>query len=178
MMAEDRPTGPGPIGEKWATAIVLVCLTLALAIALLVGLAARDGIERVQQRVSKWIAAQEKVARSNPTPAKVEEKASSYPPPASRFGQSMLVESDWITADDYPPSSIRAGEQGRVAIRWQVNAAGKVERCIVEASSGYPALDRAACSAIVRRGHYPALAPGSPTRIFHRRVVWVLPEDA
>lgn len=86
----------------------------------------------------------------------------------------------WITADDYPVSALRADEQGRVRIRWRVEADGRVRTCGVVSSSGHPALDAAACGAIVRRAEYtPARnAAGQPFAITKERtVVWQIPRD-
>ncbi|WP_306286170.1 energy transducer TonB, partial [Sphingomonas sp. Ant20] len=86
----------------------------------------------------------------------------------------------WVSQDDYPPSAIRAGEQGAVAMRWDINAQGRVENCTVTSSSGSPALDRAACAAMTRRGRYsPALdQAGNPMRSSAtQRIRWTLPEN-
>ena len=86
----------------------------------------------------------------------------------------------WITNDDYPPSSIRAEEQGTTAIKWTINTQGRVENCAVTSSSGSSALDRAACAALTLRGRYsPALdQAGNPiASSSSRRVVWRLPEQ-
>lgn len=72
---------------------------------------------------------------------------------------------DWITQDDYPASSIRAGEEGTTTIAFTVNSQGRIEDCRVTASSGSPALDQATCRTLARRGRYtPATdAGGKPT---------------
>ncbi|MDF2495081.1 energy transducer TonB [Sphingomonas sp.] len=72
---------------------------------------------------------------------------------------------DWITQDDYPPSAIRAEEEGTTSIAFTVNSEGRVEDCRVTASSGSPALDQATCRTLTRRGRYtPANdAAGKPT---------------
>lgn len=95
------------------------------------------------------------------------------PPPAP---PPSYDPTDWITPDDYPAASIRAGEQGRVRIRWSVRGDGRVARCRVVESSGHAALDRAACHAIRRSGRYPPVPAGTPERIQSRAVVWKLPE--
>jgi protein TonB len=72
---------------------------------------------------------------------------------------------DWVSADDYPPSSLRAGEEGTTQVKFTVNAAGRVENCTVTSSSGSSALDRGTCNSLTRRGRYnPAVsANGTPT---------------
>ncbi|MEG3178037.1 TonB family protein [Sphingomonas sp. RB3P16] len=87
---------------------------------------------------------------------------------------------DWITNDDYPSDALSAEAQGTTAIRWDIGTNGRVENCTVTSSSGNSSLDRAACSALTRRGRYtPALDQGgAPMRTVGqtRRVVWRLPE--
>ncbi len=85
---------------------------------------------------------------------------------------------EWVSTDDYPPSALRGEEEGTSAIAWDINAQGRVENCRVTASSGSAALDRAACSAITRRGRYsPALdQSGNPIKSSSsRRVTWKMP---
>ena len=89
-------------------------------------------------------------------------------------------EARWIQPDDYPAESIRAAETGAVRIRWRVEPDGAVSGCGVVQSSGHPRLDRAACSAIMKRGWYrPARdAAGWPVVVTReRRVRWQLPDD-
>jgi len=82
---------------------------------------------------------------------------------------------EWITADDYPASALRKNEQGTVTIRWRVGAAGRVTACEPTVTRGFADLDSAACSAIVRRGRYPAVQSATAERVFARRVVWRIP---
>lgn len=72
---------------------------------------------------------------------------------------------NWVTQDDYPPSAIRAEEEGTTTVTFTVNSQGRVEDCRVTASSGSPALDQATCRALVRRGRYTAAtdASGKPS---------------
>jgi TonB family protein len=49
---------------------------------------------------------------------------------------------------DYPPSSVRKGEQGRLRINFTIKSDGSVEGLDVVKSSNYPALDDAAVTAI------------------------------
>ena len=102
------------------------------------------------------------------------------PPTVSRAAGPKGNPADWITNDDYPSDALSAEAQGTTAIRWDINAQGRVENCTVTSSSGNSSLDRAACSALTRRGRYtPALdQSGAPIRVSGqtRRVVWRLPE--
>ena len=102
------------------------------------------------------------------------------PPVVSKAAGARGDPAQWITNDDYPPSAIRAEEQGTTGISWTINTQGRVENCVVTSSSGSSALDQAACRALVRRGRYtPATdAAGNPIATkASRRVVWRLPEQ-
>ena len=106
------------------------------------------------------------------------------PPPAppsnvvSKAAGAKGDENQWISQDDYPPSALRAEEQGTSVIAWTINTSGRVENCHTTSSSGSSALDEAACRAITRRGRYtPAQnATGQPIATTKsRRVSWRLP---
>jgi protein TonB len=103
------------------------------------------------------------------------------PPPAvSKAAAARGDEASWFGTDSYPPSALRAEEQGTVAVSWTINAAGRVEGCTVTQSSGSSALDNATCSNITRRGRYtPATdTAGNPIPTKKsRRVKWVIPEN-
>lgn len=86
---------------------------------------------------------------------------------------------DWISADDYPSDALRAGAEGHVKVKYEINASGRIEGCTIVASSGNTSLDRATCSALTRRGRYtPAQGvdgssvPGSAEFSF----AWKLPK--
>lgn len=87
---------------------------------------------------------------------------------------------DWITNDDYPSDALSAEASGTTRIRWDIGTNGRVENCTVTSSSGNSSLDRAACSALTRRGRYsPALdQSGQPIRVVGqtRNVRWQMPQ--
>jgi protein TonB len=100
------------------------------------------------------------------------------PPVVSKAAGAKGNPADWVSTDDYPPSSLRAEEEGTVGIAWDINTQGRVENCHVTSSSGSSALDRAACASITRRGRYsPAMdQAGNPIRSSSsRRVTWKIP---
>ncbi|WP_404368216.1 energy transducer TonB [Sphingomonas sp. MMS24-J45] len=102
------------------------------------------------------------------------------PPAISKAAGAKGDPSQWVTTDDYPSDALSAEAQGTSRIKWEINTAGRVENCVVVASSGNASLDRAACANITRRGRYtPALdAAGNPMRSSSgRNVVWRLPEQ-
>jgi ergothioneine biosynthesis protein EgtB len=63
---------------------------------------------------------------------------------------------------DYPAESRRRGEEGVVRLLLRVGAEGQVEQAEVVASSGHPALDRAAVAAARRWRFRPASQAGLP----------------
>lgn len=84
---------------------------------------------------------------------------------------------NWITQEDYPRAAITNGQVGTTAMAWMIGADGKVTQCHIVVSSGTPALDNAACGAIMKRSRYlPARdAAGNPVPDMQsRRVVWLL----
>lgn len=119
----------------------------------------------------------------NPTPIAAPPAPPAPPAPSTVVSKAAGAKGDeaqWVTQDDYPPSSIRGGEEGTSAISWTINTQGRAENCRVTQSSGSDALDQAACRAITRRARYsPALnADGQPIATTKsRRVTWRLPAD-
>lgn len=84
---------------------------------------------------------------------------------------------NWITHDDYPRAAIANWQIGTTAMVWTIGVDGKVADCHIVVASGTPALDNAACGAILRRGRYaPARdAAGKPVPDMNsRRVVWLM----
>lgn len=80
--------------------------------------------------------------------------------------------------DDYPPEAMRAGQEGRVVARLEIDSTGKVVSCTVTTSSGSTPLDQKTCQialekvsftpAVDRKGR--AIAASYPLS-----VRWVLP---
>ena len=63
-----------------------------------------------------------------------------------------------FAAGDYPAAALAQKVQGSTAYRIQVNAAGRVEECEIERSSGSAALDSTTCRVIRSRARfYPAV---------------------
>ena len=61
----------------------------------------------------------------------------------------------------YPPVSLRLGEEGRVLLRIEIGTDGRVRAVIVEESSGYQRLDRAAVLAVGSWRFRPAQRAGT-----------------
>jgi len=85
------------------------------------------------------------------------------PPPPPPPTAAVATTSHAVTADDYPPISLRLQEQGTVAIKFVIGTAGTVTECAVTAPSGKPRLDDAACKMVLKRWKYkPATQDGKP----------------
>ena len=67
-------------------------------------------------------------------------------------------------------------EQGTIRLAFMVSETGDVSECAVEASSGYPRLDAAACAMVVGRWKYkPATLDGKTTSTLNTaNVVYLL----
>src|SRR5215813_8537304 len=74
----------------------------------------------------------------------------------------VAITSHAITAADYPIQSVRLGEQGTVAVQYQIDETGAVVECAVTRSSGLQRLDQAACAVVVRWKFTPATQAGKP----------------
>jgi TonB family protein len=80
-----------------------------------------------------------------------------------------------ISHNDYPMDALRDGASGKVFVRLQINAAGKVESCKVVVSGGHHALDRTTCDIARRRASFhPAIdSEGRPVAApFVTAVTW------
>lgn len=68
-----------------------------------------------------------------------------------------------VTADDYPPISVRLQEQGVVEIKYLVGADGTVQDVQIVKTSGHDRLDAAAIAMVKRRWKFkPATQDGKP----------------
>jgi protein TonB len=105
---------------------------------------------------------------------------SAPPPPAPSTLKSPQPRApgSWISYEDYPVDALRAGEQGVVGFRLDVDPAGRVTGCTVTASSGSAILDSATCAIMRRRARFvPAEdAEGKPVAgYWDSRSRWSIP---
>lgn len=79
-----------------------------------------------------------------------------------------------VSEDDYPPSSLRAEEEGVTRVSVTIGATGRVETCTVVTSSNFPKLDERTCRIAQTRWRYkPALQNGTPVGdTLQRNVRW------
>jgi protein TonB len=85
---------------------------------------------------------------------------------------------NWVTDKGYPKEALRKGHEGIVKFTVDVTAEGKAENCRIIGSSGWPELDEATCTELVKRAHFkPATdSQGEPTRgTFTNSFRWVIP---
>jgi TonB family protein len=88
----------------------------------------------------------------------------SIPPHPSGATEPKAVSSHAVVADDYPPLSIRAGEQGIAAVRYLIKSDGSIGDVQVVQTSGIKRIDDAAVQMIRKRWKFqPATVEGKPT---------------
>jgi protein TonB len=107
------------------------------------------------------------------------------PPPLApaRYSRRALIRSPiaaYFAAADYPPSALRAGEEGVAYFRLVIDPSGRVADCAITASSGSAMLDSTTCRIVRSRARFtPALdlagAPASDS--YADRVRWTLPAE-
>jgi protein TonB len=56
--------------------------------------------------------------------------------------------------DDYPADAQRAGEEGTVQAKLDIDPSGRVVRCTVIRSSGHTSLDAGTCRILIRRARF------------------------
>ena len=84
----------------------------------------------------------------------------------------------WVSTDDYPASELRLEHEGISRFRVTVGADGRVRNCEVTASSGFPALDRAACTNVAKRARFKPATDASGAEIggsYTSAVKWEIP---
>ncbi len=79
-----------------------------------------------------------------------------------------------VSEDDYPPSSLRAEEQGVTGVTVTIGTDGRVSSCQVTTSSNFPKLDERTCKIAQTRWRFkPALENGKPvTDTISKRIRW------
>lgn len=101
------------------------------------------------------------------------------PPPINPIAlRSRLVPIEdpttWFSADDYPPSALRKGEQGTVRFVLHVDGRGVPTSCSITESSGVDTLDDTTCAIALRHARFqPPRDQANAT--WQRRVAWRLP---
>lgn len=84
----------------------------------------------------------------------------------------------WVSTDNYPASELRLEHAGVSRFRVTVGADGRVRNCEVTASSGFPALDRAACTNVAKRARFKPATDASGATVggsYTSAVKWEIP---
>ena len=84
----------------------------------------------------------------------------------------------YFNADAYPPAALRAGEQGRVVARLEIDDTGRVVSCTVTTSSGSASLDQTTCRIALDRISFTPAADRRGRAIASTYILpvrWVLP---
>lgn len=105
------------------------------------------------------------------------------PPPAPpRVAKALQPRGNpggWATDADYPPSALRAEEQGVTGFRLQVGPDGRVTNCTVTSSSGSSSLDEATCRLVTRRARFTPAEDASGNKIaatYANKITWRIPQ--
>ena len=90
-----------------------------------------------------------------------------------------MLDLSTCTKPVYPIASIRAEEAGTVALRFQIASGGQVVSAVLQRSSGFPNLDKAALSSLSKCHFNPAVDEDGRvvTAWAHVDYVWKLEED-
>lgn len=115
-----------------------------------------------------------------PSPAPPPPAAPPAPPAVATPLKPRGDPGTWVTTDDYPPSALRDGVQGRTSFTLQVDGSGRVTSCTVTGSSGSSVLDETACRLLPRRARFsPAkdAAGNAIPAVFSSSVRWQVPKD-
>jgi len=106
------------------------------------------------------------------------------PSPAPRFTPKAANPrgnyAQWITTDDYPTRELRAGQQGLVRFRLDLDARGKVTDCTIVQSSGFDGLDAAACKYASKRARFDPATDDAGKAVagsWTSAVRWTIPND-
>lgn len=78
--------------------------------------------------------------------------------------ETALLDFNSCAKPMYPHAELAAGHEGTVSLQFRVEADGSVGDSKISKSSGYPALDDTARSALVKCRFKPAMAAGKPVQ--------------
>jgi TonB family protein len=96
-------------------------------------------------------------------PTFVNAKPSELPRRATLTGGS-------IDDNDYPSQFYAQGIGGNVVMRWETDPTGRVRRCKIVASSGWPALDAYSCKLLTARWEYDPARDETGAKIWDSRM--------
>ncbi|MDE2435776.1 MAG: TonB family protein [Sphingomonadales bacterium] len=85
----------------------------------------------------------------------------------------------WVTPNDYPSGELRLEHHGITRFRLSIGVDGRVRDCTITGSSGYPALDAAACAKVTSRARFDPALDSTGARLegsYANSVRWQIPE--
>lgn len=103
-----------------------------------------------------------------PSPASVQ--VASVRAPAGPAAPASLVPAAYLRTPEpaYPASAREEGEEGVVLLRVRISRGGLPEEIVLDRSSGFPALDRAAIAGVKRWSFTPARLGDDPVEAWMR----------
>lgn len=113
------------------------------------------------------------VAIADPPPLP---KPSLVPP---RSPSALGRPGEWVTANDYPTSDLRLGNQGATGFRLTIGTDGQVRSCTITRSSGFRGLDEATCRNLTRRARFKPATDGEGNPVageYASTIRWVIPD--
>lgn len=84
----------------------------------------------------------------------------------------------WITYRDYPVSAMKGRHQGVTAFTLEVGPDGRVRKCTVTLSTGWPDLDAATCPLLRKRARFVPARDAAGNKVagsWSTRFAWSLP---
>jgi TonB family protein len=168
VMPEELSIGPShPTQIRQRSVRVWGGAIAASLIAVIAGYAVHDFLPANPALIAPSKSAHRKIAPNNPVATVQQNSAKTGKPVAAPTVTSpnapIPMNIHAVTAADYPPESVGLQEQGTVKVRYLVQKDGKVGECQVQAGSGFPRLDDAACVLVKRWLFRPAtVIGGSP----------------
>lgn len=86
----------------------------------------------------------------------------------------------WISTNDYPPSSLRDGEQGTVAFTLEVDAEGRPTECSIDIPTEYETLNAVTCMLVMERSRFMPSRNEAGEAIassYSNQVRWQIPDQ-
>lgn len=98
---------------------------------------------------------------------------------AARTPEPITQPGRWVTPDDYPTTDLRLGHVGVTGLRLTIGEDGRVSQCDVSRSSGWPALDQAACTRLSQRARFKPATDGFGAKVsgsYSTAIRWQIPQ--
>ena len=84
----------------------------------------------------------------------------------------------WLSDADYPPGPRKRREEGMVSFTVLISPEGRVEKCGVTQSSGFPELDQTTCAAVLVRARFKSATDENGIATYasyNARISWLHP---